>query len=199
MYLNQIPATQEKTTALTKTTPSSLAELKAAIRKIANHQASVDAGEMSYLQAQTLEFDKWRLIHKFVHSSPFRTRTHQKRSEQWREAAKKIRDIGEIEVLDWTLLQAEVASNLERGIQDMRPRKGGPCHPLLLEYVSDRKRKANAILHFAIAGESKGTFIVNSKFHAETEAILQRSSTNYEAHDEGHEVLPWSRAEDPKN
>ncbi len=180
---------------MARLSPSKQAELTASIRAIVDHQSSSDADALSYREAQTLEFEKWRLIHKFVHGTPFRTRENQKRSEQWRDVVGHIRAVGEPEVLDWVLLQAEVASNLERGIQDMRPRKGGPCHPLLLEYVSDRKRKANAILHFAIAGESKGTFIVNSNFHAETEAILKRSSKSYEAHDEGHEVLPWPRQE----
>ena len=44
---------------------------------------------------------------------------------QWREAAIHIRQLGEIEMLDWVLSQAEVAGNLEHRVQDMQPRKGG--------------------------------------------------------------------------
>ncbi len=179
-------------------TPSQLADIKKLIDDIVDRQSSAEPGTIPYVEAQTLEFEKWRLIHKYIHSTPFRTREHQKRSDQWRDAAAETRHIGETEVLDWVLLQVEVANNLERGIQDMRPRKNGPCHPLLLEYVSDRKRKAHAILPFAIAGENKGAYTVNSKFHAKSVEILERSCNTYSAHDEGHEVLPWSSDEDGK-
>ncbi len=154
--------------------PYKLFELTDAIREIIDRQSSFDAAEMSHVEAQTLEFEKWRLIHKYIHSTPFRTSEHQSRPDQWRDAAAKVRNIGEIEVLDWTLLQVEVASNLERGIHDMRPRKGGPCHPLLLEYVSNRKRKALAVLHFAREGEKHGIYNVDSNWHSRTADILKR-------------------------
>ncbi len=47
------------------------------------------------------------------------------------------------------LLQVEVTRNIERGVRDLRPRKIGPCHALLLEYVRDRKRKALAVHKWA--------------------------------------------------
>jgi len=184
---------------LAKPTPSELTQMKLAIKQIAQWQMSSASEPVSYREAQTREFNKWRLIHKYVHSTPFATRKTIKRSEQWKAVAVLVRDLGEIEVLDWVLLQSQVAHNLERGIQDMRPRKNGPCHPLLLEYVADRKRKAHAILHFAIAGESNGTFTVNSGFHKKTEEILARSSKEYSAHEEGHETLPWIVGRDKVN
>lgn len=165
--------------------------LKLRIRAFVKAQEEVGDKSQSPDEAQKLDFEKWRLIHKYVHSNPFPTRETGKRSDQWRDAAEQIRDIGEIELLDWCLLQVDVASNLERGIQDMRPRKAGPCHPLILEYVANRKRKALAVLHFATAGQAQGAYGVNSEFHARTVEILAKAERYYEAHDEGHEALPW--------
>jgi len=150
------------------------------------------AGEpVSYLERQEIEFEKWRLIHKYIHSHPFRTRGHLERSRQWREAANEIRDLGEIELLDWALLQVEVARNLERGIQDMRPRKNGPCHPLVLEYLANRKRKALAVLHFARAGEVGGLHSVNSAHHGHSADILRKQYPEEDDATVSHEDVPW--------
>lgn len=102
-----------------------------------------------------LHLRKWRLIHDYVHDRPFTTDPRLARGEQWRRAVDYARDIGEIELLDWVLLQVEIASHLERGIRDLRPRKDGPCHELILEYVANRKRKAHAVRRWLkAAGES---------------------------------------------
>lgn len=151
---------------------------------------------LAYLAGCELDFAKWQLLHKYVHACPFRTNERQKRSQQWRDAVDDIRDIGEPELLNWCLLQVEVAANRERGINDIRPRKNGPCYPLVLEFVADRKRKALAILHFASEGEKKGAWGVNSGHHAKTEEILGKAGHRYDAHSEGHEVLPWANDKD---
>lgn len=117
-----------------------------------------------------LTLRKWRLIHRHVHDHPFATRARLKRSDQWREAANHIRDIGETELLDWALLQAEVADNLERGVQDMRPRKKGSCHALLLEYINNRKRKALAVHKWVLAADDSATATADTL----TENILER-------------------------
>ena len=178
-------------------TITQLAALKSAISDIGDRQSAPNNKDLSYRETQKLEFDKWRLIQKYIHSTPPKTRHTISRSRQWGEAAAQIRHLGVIEVLDWALLQSQIARNLERGIQDMRPRKNGPCDDLLLEYVGDRKRKAHAILNFAIASETKGTYVVNSRFHEKTEEILTASSKTYKAHDEGHESLPWRTRSEP--
>ncbi len=118
--------------------------------------------ELKYIEQCELEFAKWRKMHKLVHASPFHTNRRLKRSDQWRDAINRIRDIGEPELFNWCLLQLEVAANIERGIREMRPRKNGPCYELILEYVSDRKRKALAVLHFAIEGEKHGIYGLSS-------------------------------------
>ena len=133
-----------------------------------------------------------------MHQHPFTTAARQPRSAQWREAADRVRDLGEIEVLDWTLQQAEIADNLERAIQDLRPRKNGPCHALVLEYVANRKRKALAVLRFAKDGETEGLYKVNSAFHAKTHDILGEDEDDGGDEDGGggHEGVPWTEPED---
>lgn len=113
----------------------------AEIRAIIDREADARPG----LDKSRLQLEKWRLIHKHVHDNPFPTNARLSRADQWRAALDRIRDMGDMDLLDWVLLQIEVAGNLERGVQDMRPRKGGPCHGLLMEFIRDRKRKALAV------------------------------------------------------
>jgi hypothetical protein len=169
-------------------------------RQAAHGQAALGDSESAYLASQELEFEKWRLIHKHLHQHLFAVSERLARSAQWREAANRIRDLGEMELLDWTLQQAEIAGNLERGIQDLRPRRNGPCHALVLEYVANRKRKALAVLRFARAGEDAkagedgGVYKVNSAFHARTRDILGGDPAVEDG--DGHEGVPWTEAED---
>lgn len=157
-------------------------------------EAAPEGDEDAALARQQLEFEKWRLIHKQVHRQPFTLAARLTRAAQWREAANRIRDLGEVELLDWTLQQAEIADNLERGIQDLRPRKNGPCHALVLEYLANRKRQALAVLHFAKAGEDHGLYQVDSGFHAKTRDILGGDAE--EGGGGGHEAVPWAKPGD---
>jgi hypothetical protein len=138
------------------------------------------------------EFHKWQLIHKIIHDHPFRVKSSQPRADQWRDVLAIIRDIDEMELIDWVLLQIEVAENLAKGVQDMRPRKNGPCHPLLLEYTGNRKRHALAVLHFARDGEKEGLYTVNSSWHSKTEKLLPKSAGRAERECGGHEGVPWN-------
>ncbi len=173
---------------------SQLAALSDAIHDIVMQQQTAAFDDLSQVQIQDLEFQKWRLIHKRVHGAPFPNSPRLKRSDQWRAALEPIRDIKEPEVLDWAIVQVEIASNLERGIPDMRPRKNGPCHPLVLEYVANRKRKALAVLHFTKASEEQGAYGVNSAFHSKTVEILTEKFPGEDAEEDtavGHEDMPW--------
>ncbi len=58
-------------------------ELKQEFRRILDCQATAEP---------SLEFEKWRLVDKFVHAHHFAVSARLARSEQWREAANKIRD-----------------------------------------------------------------------------------------------------------
>jgi hypothetical protein len=170
--------------------------LRDEIRRLVDRQADAVGTAGPGGVDPALDFEKWRLIHKYVHDHPFATRERPPRSEQWREAASRVRDLGEPELLDWTLLQAEIAGNLEHGIQDLRPRKNGPCHCLVLEYVANRKRKALAVLRFAQASDEEGVYRVNSDFHARTQEILGDPADEADPGSGGHEAVPWVKRED---
>ena len=157
------------------------------IREFVAREAGEDADRRTELERREAEFEKWRLVHKWVHAHPFASRDYLPRSRQWREALQRIRDIGEPELIDWVVLQIEIARNLERGVQEMRPRKNGPCHQLILEYVGNRKRKALAVLHFARSAEEEGCYRVNAEFHAKTADILKRHGL-IERDEEGNPV-----------
>jgi hypothetical protein len=146
---------------------------------VAETRAAVERERLCRSKPHTLDVErhalhlaKWRAIHHFLHKTPYRDRPHHKRSQQWGAVAERIRDVGEAELLDWVLLQVDVAKNLERGIQDMRPRKNGPTFLVMLEYVANRKRKALAILKWVKDAERDGYYCVDGEFHAETRRIL---------------------------
>jgi len=90
---------------------------------------------------------RWRLIHKCLHHNPLAPDPALPRAEQWRQILDyAARDVAEPELNAWIGEQIAVAENLAKGVQDMRPRKSGPVHALLLEWVSDRKHKAHTVL-----------------------------------------------------
>lgn len=139
------------------------------------------------------ELERWRVVHRYVHANPYRDRAHPKRSQQWSDVMARVRETGERELIDWVALQVEVAQNRERGIPDMRPRKNGPTVLVMLEYVGNRKRKALALLKWAIAAETDGAFVVDEAFHAETSRILAKLAERSDGTDEE----PQIKADDP--
>lgn len=101
--------------------------------------------------------ERWELVIALLELQPFPTRRVLPRSEQWRDAAARVRDVADCrELVDWAIQQAEIARNLERGVRDMRPRKDGPCHALLLEHARVRLRKANVVLTWLDAARDGG-------------------------------------------
>ncbi len=99
-----------------------------------------------------LDFEKWRLLHKFVHQHPFHPDRSLARGDQWRALHAHVEALlGDPEILAWIAEQAEINDNRAKGLHDWRPRKDCACHNLLLEYVANRKRTALAIHHFALA------------------------------------------------
>lgn len=125
-------------------------------RIVANERrviAETSGADSARYQAQ---LETWRAIQRFMHKTPFRDRAGLKRSDQWRSVLDRVRDLNQIELIDWVALQVEVAGNRERGIPDMRPRKNGHAFLVMLEYVSNRKRKALALLKWALEAEREG-------------------------------------------
>lgn len=96
-----------------------------------------------------LQHRKWRVLHKSLHDNPFQVPETLSRQEQWRRVRDHIKKtLDEPDIIDWVIVQKDVAANLAAGIQDLRPRKNGPCYELLMEFVRDRKRKALAVLRW---------------------------------------------------
>ncbi len=112
-------------------------------------RAARDHGSGNDLRGATLEFEKWRAIHRYVHARPFRLPGGLKRSQEWRQVAKRFAPLGCEELMQWIGLQVEVAASREEGRYDQRVRRDGPCFLIVLEYVANRKRTALAILHWA--------------------------------------------------
>jgi len=137
--------------------PSEIATLTGEVRELVEREDAVradrSAADPARYQAQ---LDKWRAIHRFLHRMPYRDRAGLKRSDQWAGVMERVRDLGERELVEWVLLQIEVARNREKGIPDMRPRKNGPTFLVMLEYVGNRKRKALALLKWAISADRDG-------------------------------------------
>lgn len=141
-------------------------------------------------------FAKWRLMHAWLHRTPYRDRRPGSRPAQWREALAAFRELGDPELIDWLTLQIEVATNLENGVQDMRPRDPGPTWLVTLEHVANRKRKALALLHWAEDAERDGCYTVDSDWHARSSAILGREPAAYGRGSGGHEGIPWPDGEE---
>ncbi len=152
-----------------------------------------EGGDIPYLEACRLEEEKWRLAHELLSQSPFATREHLGRSDQWRAAYDRVRAIRDGEFHAWILLQIEVAANIERGVREMRPRKSGPCYPQILEYLRQRHAKAEKILVFATEGQQQGGVnAVDGGWHDTTLKILKKAGRRYDPYDHaGHEEVPW--------
>jgi hypothetical protein len=113
-------------------------------------ERAAEAGAASYEERAEIAHRKWRILHKYLRDNPFEVSAALARTEQWRRVRDHIkRTVDEPEIVDWLIVQVEVATNRAKGVQDLRPRKDGPCHPLLMEFVRDRKRKAVAVLRWS--------------------------------------------------
>lgn len=139
---------------------------------------------------------KWRRTHRWLRDDPYRDRAAAPRSAQWREALDRLRPARDPELIEWLVLQAEVARNLERGIQEMRPRKSGPTWLVACEYLANRERKALVLLQWAEAAATEGCFTVDSDWHAHTRAILGGEPADFGPGAGGHEGVPWPDREE---
>lgn len=131
--------------------------LHAAARAAALSEAAATRDtSLSERQRLALAFDTWRAVHMLVHRSPHRDDPALARSRQWDRVRLLYEGVGQPELDAWIGLQVEVARNRERGLPDHRPRRDGPTFLVLLEHVANRKRKAHALLRWAIAAEAGG-------------------------------------------
>jgi hypothetical protein len=143
------------------------------------------------LDLRRATFEKWRLLHEWIRRHPHQDRPLARRSDVWREALERLRPLRDPELIDWLALQIEVAANLEKGVQDMRPRDPGPTWLVTLEYVANRKRKALAVLHWAEAARKEGCYTVDSDWRASSAALLGGEPTIAARGEGGHEGVPF--------
>lgn len=160
-----------------------LAELREAVRREAELRDGPGADE---IEAGRASLEKWRLLHRWTRRHVYRDRTRAKRSDVWREALERFRPLRDCEFIDWLALQVEVAANIESGAPDMRPRVPGPTWLAALDYVSNRKRKALAVLHWAQAAQAEEGHAVESGPRARAESSAFGPGAG------GHEDAPWT-------
>ena len=162
------------------------------LRRARDRETALGDGEgADDLDLRRATCEKWRLLHAWARRHPYRDRPRARRSEAWREALERFRPLRDPELIDWLALQIDVAANLERGVQDMRPRDPGPTWLVALEYVANRKRKALAVLHWAEAARKEGCYTVDSDWHASSAAILGGEPKIAERGEGGHEGVPF--------
>jgi hypothetical protein len=101
------------------------------------------------------EHQKWSAIHEYLRAHPFYVSPRLPRSKQWRQALTKVRELREPELIDWICQQIHIATNLERGIRDMRPRRPGQCHEVIMIYTNDRVNKAEVVLNWNEAADDQ--------------------------------------------
>ncbi len=126
------------------------------VRGVLDEEARIASSTPALAAEEQAAFEvrKWRVIHKFIHANPFHVSDALLRSEQWRRVLGHLKqNVDEAELIDWLIVQVDVAANQEAGIRDLRPRRSEPCFDLVLEYVSNRKRKALAVLKWARANQ----------------------------------------------
>ncbi|MHA1597455.1 MAG: hypothetical protein ACTSV1_01930 [Alphaproteobacteria bacterium] len=105
-----------------------------------------------------LQLEKWRLINRHLVTFPFTVSESLGRGEQWRRVRDHLKKtLNEKELVDWVVQQIDVAGNLAAGIHEMRPRKQGPCYDILMEWVVNRRIKAEAVMRW-VRGESSPDF-----------------------------------------
>lgn len=149
-------------------------QLQQEIWQISQAESQIHFAEDQDLAKREIQHRKWQLIQKYIHDRPYRDKLSAIRSQQWRDVLNRFRALRDRELLDWIALQVEVAENLEAGIHEMRPRKFGPTYFVLMEYVTNNKGKAKALLQWAQSAETDGVFKVASGWHSKTDEILRK-------------------------
>jgi hypothetical protein len=136
--------------------PSETRRLAQEIAEAIERRDRIKAEEAKDRELAEAEFHLAALLHRYVHRHCYRDKERDDRSAQWQGSLARLRPVADAALVDWLLIQIEVARNLASGIQDLRPRKDGPTWLVLLEHVANRKRKAKAVLNWLIAADKSG-------------------------------------------
>lgn len=157
-----------------------------------------DHTEESHLIQRQKQHQKWQMMHEYVRLRPFRVNQRQPRSSQWQEAMNKVRELRDMEVIDWLWQQSDISRNHEKGIQDVRPLRRGTCHEALVEYLKMREHKASVVLEWEEGAQRDGCHRIDSAFHARTKEILDRYKADDDSPEKEHEGYslddPWLRS-----
>jgi hypothetical protein len=166
-----------------------LAELGQAVRREAELR---DDPRADAIETSRASLEKWRLLHRWTRRHAYRDPARAKRSDVWRGALERFRPLRDCELVDWLALQVEVAANIENGVPDMRPRDPGPTWLATLEYVSNRKRKALAVLHWARAAREDDGYIGDSDPRPCAAPRAGADPARFGRGAGGHEGAPWT-------
>ncbi len=140
-----------------------VAEL-AAIR--AAEAAQQNGPEVSFPEKTALQYRKWSLIHEILQKRPFHVSEQLSRHGQWTRVRDYIiQEIAEPEIVDWLTQQIDIARHIAQGVSDLRPRKNGPCHAVLTEWIAARAHKALAVHRWALAADAADVPLYTEHFH----------------------------------
>ena len=143
------------------------------------------------LDLRRATFDKWRILHEWIRRHPYRDRPSARRSEMWREGIERFRTLRDPELIDWLVLQIEVAANIENGVLDMphatRAQPGSSRSNTSPTAIARRLRSCTG--RKPQAGD--GCFTVDSEWHARSAAILGGEPPLVERGEGGHEGVPF--------
>lgn len=121
--------------------------MKPGLEEIQRLERSLEDSRGDMEERAVVQLRKWSHIEDCLAANPFRVSETLPRSEQWRRVRDHLKaNLDEPEMIDWIIQQIDVAANLAAGIHEMRPRKNGPCHGVLMEWVGNRRKKAEAVL-----------------------------------------------------
>ncbi|MGE5511864.1 MAG: hypothetical protein ACM31O_11525 [Bacteroidota bacterium] len=149
--------------------------LQRRLGELVQMERAAEYRQWAYERQCALQAEKWALLCDLMRASPFPTRQSLSRSAQWRAAAQHLREtLPPGELIEWALLQADIARNHERGVRDLRPHKDGPCHALIMDYAEMRRDKARAVLRWAEAATASGADVGGRPSRVFTSAEPQR-------------------------
>lgn len=99
---------------------------------------------------------KWQAVHRYIRAVPYRDDPAEPRPRQWQRAVAMATDIGELDLLAWTVQQVDLAWAEAARKKSGEASEAGPTYLALLKAVADRKRKARAELTWARTASANG-------------------------------------------
>ena len=108
------------------------------------------------IDAAVAEHRKWQLIHRYVLRTPFHSEPGAPRAQQWQGVLGRVREIGDLDLIEWVIEQADTAIAKARTEPARLAETAIPTYLLLLRHVASRKRQARAQLRWAKDADKSG-------------------------------------------